>query len=474
MFELVRENNTKPYIIYNPNYMRFGLTPSANDAENDVVEVRILPTMHSVCEKFDDIFKLVNDMFEYDTELHRLYEYFILDYASAEEDDRLPVFFQHAAILLDKIDEVFSEMQLGDNLNVKEANYKLNITRAEALALYRLSVRLRFFIPVYLSQMSIKPMESKIVHNMLGQEVIELGIVRKIFNIIKSSVMTTNPDREGKKLWDILAATKGITPDNQILEMFNMMYYNALISMRPEENPIAYLIMTAKNPLVWNTTEALSNIYLPSTIDALTMIHPKSNLLQSEIFYRVIVQKMFSQIAEEYKDYSKLYHYNIYCTLTSISQPIIQSIFNLPIRALNVPNVHVINFFTHKFLLRAETHTESISLLTDLLLAIPMPIVERRELESLPEDMIRNLGDLISSHSITRRVPFLTHNTIKKFFVSTVLTFYKHQFLDVFTGEPIDINWDKLMKQLVYYVYQITSKNYEREMEEVRRQIREI
>jgi len=470
MFELVREENNKPYIVYIPHYMRYDFKTN----EEIISSLVIYPTMHSICEKFADIFGVVNDMFEFDSELHKLYEYFILEYYAAEKEDRLAVFFEHAPILIDKIDEVFEEMQLGVNINVKEANYKLNITKTEAMKLYMLSIRLRFFIPTFLSQVAVGPMETKTIHNILGQEVNESGIFRKILNILRSSVLTTNPDREGKKLWDILAATKGITPDNQILEMFNMMYYNALISMRPEDNPIAYLIMTAKNPLVWNTTEALSSIHIASTIDQANMIRPKNNLLQSEIFYRVIVQKMFSQIAEEYKDYSKLYHYNIYCTLTSISQPIIQSIFNLPIRALNVPNVHVVNFFTHKFLLKAEIHTDAISLLTDMLLAIPMPIIERRELENIPEDMSRVLGDLISNHNITRRVPFLTHNTIKKFFTSTVLMLYKHQFVDVLTGLPIDVDWYKLIHQLVYFVYQITSKGYEREMEDVRKQIREI
>lgn len=462
------------YISFIPKYKKFTQIKRYFDENQEEIslpinEVYFKPDVVAILSKFEDIFNLANEMLETDETLYKEYETFLFTYVDALPEDRLGVFFEYGPNLLTKIDKLFYTMKISKDMQVKQnSSYKLNISYDEAVFIMLTSVRTRFFLPCLIGNLTVDEYQQKLIYNILSQEMIEKGILQKIFNIITSIIMATNPETMSKKLWGFLSRGKGYTYDNHVLELITSVYQKAIPSIKPTENPIAYLISIAKNELHWLLQTAMSNLFLPSTIDTVSMIKPRNNILESEIFYRVIVQKLLFDIAEEYKDYANLYHYNVYTTLHNITQPLILAIFNLPIKTFNISNIHILNFFAHKFLKTIIVTTRFCNL-EKMLITAPMPNIELKMIEKLPDNMQTKISSTLRPYFISKKIRHLSLNTIKKYYLNTFLNLYKNKYFDVIENKYIQIDWMQTIEELIQFSLNLTTGVYNTEIENIKK-----
>jgi hypothetical protein len=472
------DNENDRYISYQPKYnasliVNKHYNDSFEELSLDIHEMYFKPDIVAIINKFGDIYNIVNEFLESDLSFYKQYEEFMTEYLMCSIEDRMGVFFDHAPTLINHIDMLFDKSQIEDQIMVKQdSSYKLNINLDDAKYILLTSVRSRFFIHCYLGGLAVDVHQQKVIHNMLSQELIEKGILNKFFNIVTSIVMATNPETTSKKLWGFLTRSKGYTYESQVIDLVSSVYYKALPSIQPQENPIAYLISVAKNELKWLMQTAMTNLFLPSTIDTVAMIRPKGDLIQSEIFYRVIVQKLFFPIVEDYKDYLKLYHYNVYVVLYNITQPLILAIFNLPLKNINISNVHVLNFFTHKFLKQiGEMPRPNME---KLLLSAPMPNYDMKKIDKLPDNLIAKIASTLKPYFITKKITHLTLNTIKKYYITTILNLYKYRYLDVITEQYHKIDWSIFIEELISFSINLTIGTYNSEIEKIKKTLNQF
>lgn len=472
VLKTLNDDNQK-YISYIPKFHRDYKMERYYDADGveinlDIDDIYIKPDVVAIIAKFHDIYPLVNEFLEYDIQFYKDYEKFLLCYMNANIIDRMGVWFEHAPSLITQIDEIIEALHITDALNIKEdSSYKLNITLDEAKYIMITSIRSRFFIPCFLGGTAVDEYQQKVIHNILSKEMIEKGILNKLYNIVTSMIMASNVKFNGKKIWSFLSRAKGYTQDNHIYELIASIYYKAIPSLKPQENPIAYIISVAKNELNWLMQTAMTNLFLPSTVDTISMIKPKGDLIQSEIFYRVIVQKIFYPIVEDYKDYVELYHYNVYTTLYNISQPLIIKIFNFQIKSINIANVHVFNFFTHRFLKTINEMPRSN--MENMLLSAPMLNLDLKELERLPDHLIQKVTTTLRPYFITKKITHLTLNTIKKYYINTILALYKYRYYDVITKQYIQINWNDFIEELISFTVNLSIDAYKKEIDAIKK-----
>lgn len=478
MYVLCKESETnQEYISYIPKFhtnnykIKQHYDADGNPITWDENEIYIKPDVLAITNKFDDVYGLVNNILENNEDFYKIYEKFLLSYLNADIQNRMGVWFEYAPILINYLDKIYVEMQLGKDMNVTENTaYKLNINAVEADYIMKTSVKSRFFIPCFLSGNAVNEYQQKVIQTTLNEELIENNVLHKLFSIVSFMVISSNTKYQGKKIWEFLSRAKGYTQENFVMELMSSIYYKAIPSLKPKENPIAYMILVAKNELNWLLSTSLTNLFLPSNIDTISMIKPKGDIIQSEIFYRVIVQKLFYPIAEAYKDYKELYHYNVYATLYNLTQPLILQIFNLPIRSLNIVNVHVLNFFMHKFLLSLSeprrTNMET------MLITAPMINLDLKNLERLPINLQNKITTTLRPYFVTKKITHLTLNTIKKYYVNTVLALYKNKYFNVITQQYEKINWDKFIEELISFTINLAINAYSKEIEEVKNLLR--
>lgn len=435
-------------------------------------DIYIKPDVVAIISKFDDIYSYVNEFLEYDIQFYKEYEKFLLKYLSVKENDRMGVWVELAPTLINRIDEIYEELEISKTLNVHEdSSFKVNITLNEAECIMLTSIRCRFFIPCFMGNTAVNEYQQKVIHSIINYELIEKKILNKIFNIVLSMIIASTNKYNGKKIWSFLSRAKGHTQDNHIFQLISSIYYKAMPSLKPSENPIAYLISIAKNELNWLMQTAMTNLFLPSTIDTISMLKPKNDLIQSEIFYKVIVQKLFFPIFEAYSDFKEVYHYNVYPTIYNISQPLILQIFNLPIRSLNISNPHVLNFFTHRFLLSLnELRRPNME---NMLVTVPMINLDLKELEKLPEHLINKITVTLKPYLVTKKITHLTLNTIKKYYVTTVLSLYKYRYYDVITKQYVVIDWNKFIEEIISFTINLSIGTYQKEIMEIKKQLEE-
>ena len=319
MFELIKKKKQHSIIYHNETF---------NNAYTFTVNIA------AVYNKFNDIFDVVNLMLASHKLLHETYDdlmHFIFTDKSSPAS-KYNYILEKTPIIIKYIDEIIERDNLLDNISIVESDaYSLNINIEETKILYKASIRTRFFIPIYLSnEYSLDDTQAKGLHNIICRELLDSGIITKLFKIIDSIILQTSPERKGKRLWDMLSASQGYASDTHNLELINSIFYKALPSLRlpsvnnPNDviNPIAYLVSVAKNELQWLLQTSFSYICIPSSLNLINNIPtPKSNIIEQEVFYRTITKNIFDYIAKNYSSYSDLYHYNVYPTLYNISPP---------------------------------------------------------------------------------------------------------------------------------------------------------
>jgi len=476
VYVLCKENDTnQEFISYVPKFHTNYKIKQHYDIDGNPIEwnedvIYIKPDVLAVTNKFNDIYDLVNNILNNNEAFYKAYEKFLLTYLNADIEHRMGVWFDHAPKLINYIDEIYVNMEIGKGMFVTEnASYKLNINAKEADIIMKTSVRSRFFIPCYLGGNAVSEHQQKVIHTILNEEMIEDKILTKLFNIVSSMVIASGTKYQGRKIWEFLSRSKGYTQENHVMELLSSIYYKALPSLKPQDNPIAYMILVARNELNWLMSTSMTNLFLPSNIDTLSMIKPKGDIIQSEIFYRVIVQKLFQPIAESYKDYKELYHYNVYTTLYNLTQPLILQIFNLPIRSLNIANVHVLNFFMHKFLVSlAEQKRVNMEI---MLITAPMINLDLKNLERLPINLQNKITTTLRPYFITKKITHLTLNTIKKYYTNTVLALYKNKYFNVLTQEYEKIDWNKFIEELISFTVNLAIHTYQKEIEEIKEKL---
>jgi len=477
VLKTLNNNDNQQYISYIPKFHRDYKMKKYYDATGeelniDIDDIYIKPDVVAIIAKFDDVYSYVNEIFEYDQQFYKDYEKFLLKYLNADINDRMGVWIELAPSLITRIDEIYEEMEIAKTLNVNEnSSFKLNITLDEAKYIMLTSIRCRFFIPCFLGGTAVNEHQQKVIHSIMNYELIERKILNKIFNIVSSMVVSSTTKFNGKKIWSFLSRAKGYTQENHIFELISSIYYKAIPSLKPSENPIAYLISVAKNELNWLLQTAMTNLFLPSTVDTISMIKPKNDLIQSEIFYKVIVQKLFFPIIEAYEDYKELYHYNVYPTIYNITQPLILQIFNLPIKALNISNPHVLNFFTHRFLLSInELRRPNMEA---MLLTAPSINLDLKDLERLPDQLIQKVTTTLKPYLVTKKITHLTLNTIKKYYINTILALYKYRYYDVITKQYITIDWNKFIEEIISFTINLSIGSYQKEIGAIKKQLDE-
>ena len=272
----------------------------------------------ALVNKFNDIFDTVNDMLSANKDLLIAYEQFLTEYLNSSS--KYQVFLKYSNKLFYLIDKTYSDLKLGNNIVVKEDNtYKLNINLKESEDIFKTSIKTRFFLVCYLSDESMDQISQKEMQKYICRDMINNGTLDKLFKIINSIILGTYPTRSGKKVWDLLSVTTGYTSDGYALRLLSSIIYKALPSLKPDENPIAYMISICKNEVDWLLRTNFGIKFVNSTINNVTMNENSNRVEEYEIYYRSIVKVCFEPILDKYKDLvEKLKNYNAYTTVVNI------------------------------------------------------------------------------------------------------------------------------------------------------------
>jgi hypothetical protein len=475
MFELNKNNSEEEYVSYT----------TANG-----YEINFIPSIATIITKYSDIFDLANEFLEFNPVLKHSYDEFLYEYGMYDDPaERMKIFMKHYEKILSEIDQTYESINLKQKIKVKVTASVVSITRKEAEIIVLTSVRYRFFLLCYLSKnLYLTNDDLTIFHNILCKEFNQKHIHEKIFNIIKSMVSLTNKADRGKKsIWKLFSDSTGITPEAFQLELYNLIFYKGIPSLIPDDNPIAFLTVLAKNKLEWLLKTNTTYVGISDTNSDMTnMISAKnSDIFETQMFYKIITKDVFIKLAKNYKNYNKLHSFNVYCILNTISAPMIHILFKKNIRALSFSS-HMLNFLTHKIL--TEVDIDKI-ILRSLLLSVPLINRSEEVQRTLPEDLLTYLYSKLTKYEQITHIVHFNITTIKKCFVESISLIYEHDFYNISLHNEnltlININWFKFIDELVDYIYNIiTGKytdiiekyekiifNYEEDMEEDNNQI---
>ena len=457
MFELIKKKKQHSIIYHNETF---------NNAYTFTVNIA------AVYNKFNDIFDVVNLMLASHKLLHETYDelmHFIFTDKSSPAS-KYNYILEKTPIIIKYIDEIIERDNLLDNISIVESDaYSLNINIEETKILYKASIRTRFFIPVYLSnEYVLDDTQAKGLHNIICRELLDSGIITKLFKIIDSIILQTSPERKGKRLWDMLSASQGYASDTHNLELINSIFYKALPSLRlpsinnPNDiiNPIAYLVSVAKNELQWLLQTSFSYICIPSSLNLINNIPtPKSNIIEQEVFYRTITKNIFDYIAKNYSSYSDLYHYNVYPTLYNISQPFIIKVFSLPIRYFYT-TPQLMNLFVYDCIIRVDASKQiMLKMLTSGVVFDKRKT--RAEYPTLPHNLTKHLYKTVMNKRFDKFVSDKTQNTIRKLFAKSILNLYRNRYIDPRSGSAYTIEWKDFIDEYVDYIYSLVTPKYD-------------
>lgn len=424
-------------------------------------QLSFTPTMASIGNKFDDIYGYVNRAFECNPEFYKLYSEFMEKYFENEQT-RFDVFLMYYPGLLNHINQIYELFKLEDQLNVKEDDrFDLNINLYEAKIIMRISFRCRFFLFCYLSEsQELVPGQKKIFNSMIYKEFISTKIVTKLYSIIESIIMCTNPEKSGKKIWELFSYSQGYSYDSHPLKLLNSIFYKAIPSLQPDKNPIAYIITVARMELEWMLSTHLTYVCIPTSIDILSSSqYIKNDVLQTEVFYRVIVKNIFNEIADEYKVYKDVFKNNPYTIITNIAQPIVTKILNLPLKRLPLMNQCLINFYAHKFL---SIYDNNIPLIQQVLVSATH--VDKSKIDHnvvLPLELKDLISKKITGSRLSNYVVHLNKTTLKKIVTIGITNLYKYKFYNVLDKKYIELNWKEFCLEYIDFIFKLTSGAYD-------------
>lgn len=449
------------------------------------------PCLVAIQNKFGEIFDVVNDLLATNKDLAERYDDIIVTSMS------MPNAVDRHRFLILQCEEFFSMLEKAyldtdpfESLVVKERpEFKLSITRADTKTIFLTSIRLRFFLfasimeryiegeqiglnqqekkiaNVYDGEFRLRDEQIKNLNEIICKPMIDSGAYKKICSMIEALVMNTKPNNQGKSVWSMMRDGKGYDPTAFVVELITSVFYKALPSLDATMNPIGYIKSVAQSELNWMIHTFLTTVIVPTNV--VSMNTPKQDMLESEIFYRTLVRKIFGQIAEEYKPYSAVYKHNVYCLLSGISHILVSRVFGCSISNLNLSNTHVINFWVHKFLMINDP--DKVSLL-ELLVSAPIvdPTKISKESKDLPQDLRERIDSLIRTSKLPNYLTRYSTASIINKFCDTITMLRKHRFYDAIVNKEIKINWYQVASELVDYSLKILSGSYDRAIDELR------
>ena len=414
----------------------------------------------ALSNKFKSIFNIVNQMLDINTELRSEYETFLTEYIT-ETTNRYNCFLKHYMKLFNLIDNTYTMMNLGKDLTVKENNeYNLNINYEETSCLYKLSIRTRFFLICYLSNFAVDPISQKELQKIICREMIDMGILDKLYRIINSIVLNTFPTKSGRKVWELLSASTGYTADSYSIKLLSSVIYKALPSLKSNENPVAYMISIAKNEVDWLLRTKLGVKFVNSDINIVTITEPNNHIEEHEIYYRTIVKEYFEPIAMKYPELtSALHKYNLYSTISNVCNLLINKIFGINSNHLLLEETCLVNLFCYDFLNRFDP--DKTNLINFLIL---IPIATKTYDRILPENLKVHITNQITSKELNKYFKHLSPTNIKKLLVEALTKLYSYTYITKDNIE-VDIDWIKFIDQYIEFIYNIASGKYDQYIE---------
>ena len=410
----------------------------------------------ALSNKFKSIFNVVNNMLSYDVELKIVYEQFLDEYIHT--DDRYSCFLKYYQQLFNLIDKVYNELNLGKDLSVKvNDEYNLNINYEESETLFKTSIRTRFFLVCYLSDYKLDSISQKEMQKIICKEIIEMGILNKLYRIINSIVLNTFPTKSGRKIWDLLSASTGYTADSYAIKLLSSVIYKALPSLKASENPIAYMISISKNEVDWLLRTKLGVKFVNSEINIVTMTEPTNHIEEHEIYYRTIIKEYFEPVYSKYPDLSNtLSQYNTYASVSTICNMLINRIFGINSNHLLPDNISLVNIFCYDFLKRFDPDKD---LLIKILTSIPSNSKYSYG-RDLPENLKTHISNLVVSKELNKIFKHLSPSNIKKILSDSVAKLYNITYIDSGNTE-LTIDWIQFIDQYIDYIHCITSGKYD-------------
>ena len=443
--------------------------------------------------KFGEIFDIVNSLLTNNPELANMYDQIVVQsMAMPNAIDRYRFFLLQCDEFFKMLEKAYLDTDPFESLVVKERpEFKLSITRADTKTIFLTSIRLRFFlfatimeryvegevvvddwtqekktVNVYEGELRLRDEQIKSLNEVICKPMLDSGAYKKICNMIEALVMNTKPNNQGKSVWSMMRDGKGYDPAAFIVELITSVFYKALPSLDATINPIGYIKSVAESELNWMIHTFLTTVIVPTNV--VSMNAPKQDMLESEIFYRTLVRKIFGRIAEEYKPYAAVYKHNVYCLLTGISQILVTKVFGCSIANLNLSNTHVINFWVHKFLMIHDP--KKVNLLE---LLVSTPIVDptrgsKNKEKELPPDLRERIEGLIETTQLHNYITRYSTISIVNKFCDTIAMLRKHRFYDAITHREIKVNWFLLASELIDYTLKILSGQYDKAINDLR------
>ena len=105
----------------------------------------------------------------------------------------------------------------------------------------------------------------------------------------------------------------------------------------------------------------------------------------------------------------------------------------------------------------------------NMLLSAPMLNLDLKELERLPDHLIQKVTTTLRPYFITKKITHLTLNTIKKYYINTILALYKYRYYDVITKQYIQINWNDFIEELISFTVNLSIDAYKKELDAIKK-----
>lgn len=437
----------------------------------DNTKVSFCTELAALVNKFKSVFSIVNAMLDSNNTLKDTYEKFLREYFdSLTDDDRYSVFLKYYRQLFELIDQTYNNLNLGKSLkvNVKD-EYCLNINYEETETIFKSSIRTRFFVICYMSEYSVDQIKQKEIHKLICKDLIDSGVLKKLYKIINSIVLNTNPTKSGKKIWDLLSTSTGYTAEGYSIKLLSSVIYKALPSLNPNENPVAFMISIAKNEMDWLLRTKLGTKIVNSEINISNVTEATNRIEEHEIYYRTIVQQYFKPVAYTYSSIcEKLSRYNLYTTASTICSPLINKIFSVGINKILLDNVSLINMFCYDFFIKYDKDKSEILKILKLV-PITSKIVSTERL--LPEDIKAHIKNVSIVKGLNKRITYLTPVNLQKVLTESIGKLYNCTYCDYVNMEEVTVNWYEFVNEYIDYLTNILDGTYDSYILEIKNNI---
>jgi hypothetical protein len=442
---------------------------------------------HTLCKKFDLVFKPVNDMLMKDQNFEVMYDKFIELLISPEENKQeiivmTPKIFDYAIKLADSMNYLCYSYEAPPS---KKGILKLHITEPEYRYIMMASVKSRLVcapITHYRENCSHIYFRRFLMEHVC-MEMTKHKTTFKLNHIIESTVMQTSMNAlDGRsRLWNVLTNSQAKDPYVVSTSERNNIFYKGLPTIEFGRDPIKWLVSMTRTSVRFLMQDKIDQINIAVSVPIECAYDAGNDLLKMFVYEEITTNrqlvKLYGKLPPAFvNELSKQY---VYPVSHFLAIPFVSMVFDLPnLNAAQMSNTVLLNLFTHEFMSGAEMGWS----IFKYLLSYAVPRKKQDATNRLFENKATDIDNFIR-----REMNYVVKNSIKLLGFDKTSTYTSKQIESVgkclkeffdydYIGPEckLDINPKIFVGEYMAYLHGLSIGKYDGQIAEAKEYIRKI